>query len=97
MDNEGVFRASQGSQPRFADVRVGIVRVAVRGDRRVVQLAVRSPRNDELRVVEEGQGFDLHGAGRLVVRTIEVPEAPARGRVTFVFEPAVARSAERAC
>lgn len=38
--------ASQGAQPLFADVKVGIMRVGVRGEEARVQLMVRSPRQD---------------------------------------------------
>lgn len=80
-------RVQQGSQPRFADVRVGIMRTAERDGRAVAQLAVRSPRRQEILVVDVGDEVELHGAGTLRVLAITAP-AEGRGEVELAFEPA---------
>ncbi|WP_369372361.1 hypothetical protein AB1046_03230 [Promicromonospora sp. Populi] len=80
--------ASQGSQPHFADVKVGIMRVGVRGAEAKVQLMVRSPRQDEVVVVPRGGSLDLTGAGTLHVDAIEGSPDTVQGEVTFTFTPA---------
>ncbi|MCB7136077.1 hypothetical protein [Cellulosimicrobium marinum] len=80
--------AAQGEQPTFAGVRVGVMRVGVRGDRARVQLAVRSPHRQDVVVVDRGGSVDLHGAGTLHVDAVDGVEGSSRGTVTFTFEPA---------
>jgi hypothetical protein len=79
--------ASQGAQPLFADVKVGIMRVGVRGEEARVQLIVRSPRQDEVVVVARGGSLDLTGAGTLHVDAIEGEPGTVQGKVTFTFTP----------
>ncbi|MBD5785000.1 hypothetical protein IF650_02285 [Cellulosimicrobium terreum] len=81
------IRARQGSQPRFADVKVGVMRIGVRGDRALVQLAVRSPRGEDVVVVDEGDGIDLHGTGLLHVDEVHGQEGTTRGDVVLTFDP----------
>ncbi|MEV0952346.1 hypothetical protein [Promicromonospora sp. NPDC050249] len=79
--------ASQGAQPLFADVKVGIMRVGVRGEEAKVQLLVRSPRQDEVVVVARGGSLDLTGAGTLRIDAIEGRPGTVQGKVTFTFTP----------
>jgi len=79
--------ASQGAQPNFADVKVGIMRVGVRGEEAKVQLMVRSSRQDEVVVVARGGSLDLTGAGTLHVDAIEGMPGTVQGKVTFTFTP----------
>ncbi|MBD8078599.1 hypothetical protein [Cellulosimicrobium arenosum] len=81
-------RASQGSQPRFADVRVGIMRIGVREGRALVQLALRSPRGEDVVVVDEGEAIDLHGAGLLHLDEVHGVEGSTTGEVVLSFHPA---------
>lgn len=83
--------AEQGSQPTFADVRVGIMRIGSRDGRVVAQLAVRSPRNQDIVVVDVGDSIQLHGAGELRIDAITVAEGSARGTVSFTFRPSGAQ------
>lgn len=78
---------TQGSQPQFADVKVGVMRVGVRGSEAKVQLMVRSPRQEEVRVVDRDGSLDLHGAGSLHVDAIDGRPGTVAGSVTLTFTP----------
>lgn len=80
--------AAQGSQPTFGGVRVGVMRVGVRGEEVRAQLAVRSAETSEIVVVDRGDTVDLGGAGTLAIDDIEGVEGSAKGKVTFTFTPA---------
>lgn len=79
--------AGQGSQPSFADVRVGIMRIGAKDGRVVAQLAVRSPRAQDIVVVDVGDQLDLDGAGALHIDAIELVAGTVSGTVTFTFRP----------
>lgn len=89
-DQEDVRRARvpQGAQAEFADVRVGVMRVGVGAGRALAQLAVRSPRGEDVLRADLGDVIDLHGAGMLHVDDVEGEPGTSSGAVTFTFTPA---------
>jgi len=87
-DEARTTRVPQGAQADFGDVRVGVMRVGVGAGRAVTQVAVRSPRGEDVLRVERGREIDLHGTGTLRVDEIEGAPGTSRGTVTFTFTPA---------
>ncbi|MFB8230182.1 hypothetical protein ACFWH7_02985 [Cellulosimicrobium cellulans] len=81
-------RVPQGAQAEFADVRVGVMRVGVGAGRALAQLAVRSPRGEDVLRADLGDTIDLHGAGMLHVDDVEGEPGSSGGAVTFTFTPA---------
>ncbi|WP_353708231.1 hypothetical protein ABRQ22_00740 [Cellulosimicrobium sp. ES-005] len=81
-------RVPQGAQAEFADVRVGVMRVGVGAGRALAQLAVRSPRGEDVLRADLGDAIDLHGAGMLHVDDVEGEPGSSGGAVTFTFTPA---------
>jgi hypothetical protein len=81
-------RVPQGAQAEFADVRVGVMRVGVGAGRALAQIAVRSPRGEDVLRVDLGDVVDLHGAGMMHVDDVEGEPGTSRGTVTFTFTPA---------
>lgn len=81
------FDATQGSQPQIADVKIGIVRVGVRGTEAKAQLLVRSPREDRTVLVDRGGSVDLDGVGTLHVDEIAGTPGSSKGTVTLTFTP----------
>lgn len=78
--------AEQGTQPRFGDVLVGIMRCGGDGTRKATRLAIRSPRGEDITVIEEGGSIDLHGTGLLTVEQITLAEADKRATVQLQFQ-----------
>ncbi|QJW35536.1 hypothetical protein [Cellulosimicrobium protaetiae] len=81
-------RVPQGAQASFADVRVGVMRIGVGAGRALAQIAVRSPRGEDVLRVDLGDAIDLHGAGMLHVDDVEGEPGTSAGVVTFTFHPA---------
>jgi len=81
-------RVPQGAQAEFADVRVGVMRVGVGAGRALAQLAVRSPRGEDVLRADLGDAIDLHGAGMLHVDDVEGEPGSSGGAVTCPFTPA---------
>jgi hypothetical protein len=79
--------AEQGSQPHFGDVLVGIMRIGAKDGRAVAQLAVRSPRAQDITIVDVGDTLDLGSAGSLHIDAITPIEGTVDGTVTFSFSP----------
>lgn len=81
-------RVEQGSQPRFAGVRVGIMRVGEhRGDRKA-RLEIRDDRTGKRVDLVEGESEDLLGAGTLTLEQVHLPAPGGRGEVTLAFRAA---------
>lgn len=80
--------AEQGTQPRFGDVRVGIMRVGEKEGVPTARLAVRTP--DDTQIVDLGQGAPLSvaGHGTLSVIGAHPPTGPnRRARVDLQWDP----------
>ena len=79
---------TQGSQPTFEDVRVGIVVAAMHQGQAKVRLLVRSWEEKKRVDVVVGDEVDLFGRGVLSVDAIELQPEGSRDRVTLTFRPA---------
>lgn len=68
--------AEQGSQPHFGAVRVGIMRLGIKQGVPTAQLALRSP--DDQRVVDVAQGETVlvRGEGSITVTGVHRGETP---------------------
>jgi hypothetical protein len=77
----------QGTQPRFGQVWVGVMRTGYADGQEAVQLLVRGPAGDSLETVPEGGRLELSGEGVLSVLSVSVPEPGKRGSVEASFEP----------
>jgi hypothetical protein len=80
----------QGTQALFGDVRVGVMRIGSRDGRVVAQLAVRSPKLQELVIVDVDQVLEWPGVGRLEIGTIEHIPGTTGGTVEMSFAAGVA-------
>lgn len=81
----GTVRAQQGSQPRFAGVRVGVMRVGEHHGHRKARLWLNGV-DAHLRVdLIEGESQDLLGHGTLTLDAVHLPSPGRRGEVTLRF------------
>ena len=81
-------RVSQGSQPQFGGVRVGVMRVGEHQGHRKARLWLNSA-DAHLRLdVIEGEATDLFGHGTLTLDEVHLPASGRRGAVTVTFVPA---------
>lgn len=81
-----VRNARQGSQPTFGVLRVGIMRVGLADGAPLAQLALRTPSDEAVVVLDEGDAFELDGVGTLHLDEIRASEGTVRGEVTLRFE-----------
>lgn len=82
------IRVAQGSQPTFADVRVGVMIAGLRAGVPTARLLMRSE-EDSVRVdLAQGDSVDLLGRGTLTVTEVH-PRAvrEQRDEVTLTFTP----------
>lgn len=81
--------ASQGSQPRFAGVRVGIFQAGEPDGVLTVRLLLRNERENRYVDVVPGGVVDLFGQGVLTVEKIRLGGELGAGRddVVLAFEP----------
>ena len=84
-----VRTATQGSQPTFGGLRVGIMRVGLVDGTPLAQLALRTPSDEVVVLLEQGATFDVDGIGTLHLDAVHAREGPVRGEVTLRFEEAV--------
>jgi hypothetical protein len=78
-------RASQGSQPHFAGLRVGIMRVGEHQGLRKARLWINGS-DTHLRVdLAEGASQHLAGHGTLTLDAVHLPAPGRRGEVTLTF------------
>lgn len=81
-------RASQGSQPTFEGVRVGIVVAATHQGEPKVRLLIRSWEEKKRVDLVVGDSEDLFGRGTLTVDGIHLSEdARTRDQITLTFDP----------
>lgn len=90
------IRVWQGSQPTFADVRVGVMIAGLRRGVPTARLLLRSEDDAQRVDLEQGQSVDLLGRGRLTVTEVHPRERrEERDAVTLTFTPAQRQQGER--
>lgn len=81
----GSTRVQQGSQPHFAGVSVGVMRVGEHQGHRKARLWLNGA-DAHLRVdLIEGESQDLFGHGTLTLDAVHLPLPGRRGEVTLTF------------
>lgn len=78
--------AKQGTQPTFAGIRVGVMRVGLKDGQAAVQLALRSVNHSEIVVANTGDSISLLGGGELHILDIAVGDGASRGSVTLTLD-----------
>lgn len=82
------IRAQQGSQPRFGDVRVGVVVAAMHRGEAKVRLLIRGSADKKRVDLVTGDVEDLFGAGTLTVDEILLrPRGEGRDEVVLTYRP----------
>lgn len=89
MNAVELITASQGSQPTFAGVRVGIFQAGEPGGVLTVRLLLRNESENRYVDVVPGGAVDLFGQGVLTVEEIRLGGESGSGRdlVVLAFEP----------
>lgn len=85
-----VVEVSQGSQPRFGSVRVGVLIAGVRDGVPTARLLLRPQTGPSLQVdALVGESIDLFGGGTLTVRSVAAAGDAGRRRdcVSLEYEP----------
>lgn len=81
----GTVRASQGSQPHFGGLRVGIMRVGEHRGHRKARLWINDA-GTHLRVdLVEGESRHLEGHGTLTLESVHLPSSGGLGDVSLSF------------
>lgn len=82
---EQLVTVKQGTQPRFGNVLVGIVKIGVAEGAPAIQLWIRTPGQERKQAFREGQSTSLPGAGTLRIDSITPAQGDAAATATLAY------------